>query len=559
MSQTPKKQNFLHGAALLALATAIVKVIGAFYKIPLKMIIGDAGYSYFITAYDIYSVLLMISTAGLPIAMSRMVSQASSLGHYGQVRRIYQTARNIFLGLGILSCGLMLLFCRELAQIQGQPDAWAAIACLAPSALLICVMSTFRGFFQGQGDMRPTSSSQVLEAVVKLVVGLAAALGLMYLTDSVAMAAAGAILGVTVSCLASTMFLYWKFRPAYLNLPQTGDAPDPQLTTAKKLLAIAIPITIGSAGLQFLTVVETSLYMSQLRTSLAATLSTAELEAMVASYGYTGEAMSVADSIQYLMDNRKGIYNMAHTIYNMPCSFIIPITVSIIPAITSHLTLGDHRAVNATEESAARITGLISLPCAVGLFILARPVMGLLGGYSGEKLALAAQLMAVLGLCIFFYATSQLTAAILQAHNRANLPVINMLGSGVVRLLLVYFLAGDPQVGILGVPVGMLLCNLAISALNYWAMTRVMAEPPALVQNLLRPLAPAAVMGAAVFGCYLLLTEILHITSNLLLCGIPIALGVVVYVVCIALFKSVTREDCLLLPKGETIARLLRL
>ncbi len=559
MSQTPKKQNFLHGAALLAMATAIVKVIGAFYKIPLKMIIGDAGYSYFITAYDIYSVLLMISTAGLPIAMSRMVSQASSLRHYGQVRRVYQTARNIFLLLGIFSCGLMLLFCRELAQAQGQPDAWAAIACLAPASLLICIMSTYRGFFQGQGDMRPTSNSQILEAAVKLVVGLAAALTLMYFTQSVAMAAAGAILGVTVSCFASVMFLYWKFRPAYLDLPQTGDEPESARATAKNLLAIAIPITIGSAGLQLITVLETSLYMGQLRASLDATLSAAELENLLLAYGHSGEALSRADAIQFLMDNRKGIYNMAHTIANMPCAFIAPITISIIPAITSHLTLLDHKAVRATEESAARITGLIALPCAVGLFILARPVMGLLGGYSGEKLELATQLMATLGISVFVYITSQLTAALLQAHGYAHLPVVNMLLAGVAKLALVYILTGNPSIGILGVPVGTVLCNLTISLLNYLSLRQVLKDRPALISNLLRPLAPALIMGAAVFACYFLMADLLHITSNLLLCGVPVVLGVVIYVVCAILFKSITREDCLLLPKGESIARLLRL
>ncbi len=559
MSQTPKKQNFLHGAALLAMATSIVKVIGAFYKIPLKMIIGDVGYSYFVTAYDIYSVLLMISTAGLPIAMSRMVSQASSLRRYGQVRRVYKTAQVIFLGLGILSCGLMLLFCRELAQAQGQPDAWAAIACLSPAALLICVMSTFRGFFQGQGDMRPTSNSQILEAAVKLVVGLAAAFGLMYFTQSVALAAAGAILGVTVSCFASVLFLYWKLRPAYLNLPQTGDTPESFGTTAKNLLAIAIPITIGSAGLQLITVLETSLYMGQLRASLDATLGAAELDALLAAYGHAGEVLSRTDAIQFVMDTRKGIYNMAHTISNMPCSFIAPITISIIPAITSHLTLANHRAVRSTEESAARITGLIALPCAVGLFILARPVMGLLGGYSGAKLDLAAQLMALLGISVFVYATAQLTAAILQAHGYAHLPVVNMLVAGLAKLVLVYILTGNPSIGILGVPVGTILCNLSISLLNYLSLRRVMQDRPALVTNLLRPLAPALIMGAGVFGCYYVLSELLHISSNLLLCGIPVVLGVGVYVVCAAAFKSITREDCLLLPKGETIARLLRL
>ena len=559
MSQTPKKQNFLHGAALLAMATAIVKVIGALYKIPLKMIIGDTGYGYFNTAYDIYSVLLMVSTAGLPIAMSRMISQVSALRRYNQVRRVYQTARTIFLILGILSCALMMIFCRELAAFQGQPDAWATIACLAPGSLLICLMSAFRGFFQGQGDMRPTSNSQILEAAVKLVVGLAAAYALMLMTQSVALAAAGAILGVTISCVASTMFLYLKFRPAYATLPDTGDIPDSYPETVKHLLAIAVPITVGSAGLQLLSVLQTSLYMSQLRAGLDASLSAAELEHLLLAYGHTGEMLSRADAIQFIMDNRKGIYNMASTISNMPNAFIVPITVSVLPAITSHLTLKNHAAVKATEESAARITGLITLPCSVGLLVLARPVMGLLGGYSGEKLELASMLMAMLAIVIFLYCVSQLMASILQAHGYAHLPVLNMLLAGVISLAVVYILSGNPDIGILGVPMGTILCYIVICILNIFCLYRTMQDRPALLTNLLRSAVPAAIMGIAVFGCYWAMENLLHITSNLFLCALPILVGVAVYAVCAVAFKSITREDCLLLPKGETIAKLLRL
>ena len=156
MSDAQKKQNFLQGTALLAMATAIVKVIGALYKIPLNAIIGKQGFGYYSTAYEIYAVLLMISTAGLPVAMSRMISQVSALDHHNQVRRIYATARAIFLGLGITGSLLMTLFCRQLAQFQNQPDAWAAIGCLGPCVLLICIMSTFRGFFQGRSNMLPT-------------------------------------------------------------------------------------------------------------------------------------------------------------------------------------------------------------------------------------------------------------------------------------------------------------------------------------------------------------------------------------------------------------------
>ena len=559
MSQTPKKQNFLHGAMLLTIATAIVKVIGALYKIPLKMIIGDQGYSYFVTAYDIYMVLLMISTAGLPIAMSRMISQSTALNHNNQVRRIYKTARAIFLGLGIISTALMVLFCHELAEFQGQPDAWAAVACLGPCALLMGIMSTYRGFSQGQGDMRPTSNSQMLEAVVKLIVGLAAAWAVMHFTQSVALAAGGAILGVTVSCMASVAYLFAKFQPAYKSLPDTNDQALSFSDTAKSLLAIAVPITIGSAGLQILAVVETNLYMGQLRSSLDATMSAGALETWLTAYGYEGEAMVRADAIQFLMDTRKGIYNMTQTIFNMPCAFIIPITTSIIPAITAQLTLSNHAAVKTTEESAARITSLISLPCAVGLLVLARPVMALLGGYSGEKLELATILLALLAVSIYLYSVLQLTNALLQSHGYAHIPVINTLVAGVLKLAVVYVLTGNPDLGIVGAPIGMTLCYLAIAIFNIVALNRTVSDRPALISNFLRSAPAAIVMGVCVFGCYYTLTELLHISSSLLLCGIPIVVGVVVYVVCVVLFKSITREDCILLPKGEKIADLLRL
>ena len=534
MSESTKKQNFLHGAMLLAIATAVVMVIGALYKIPLKLIIGDQGYGYFTTAYDIYSVLLMISTAGLPVAMSRMISQSSALEEYNQVRRVYKAAWGLFLGLGIISTVLMMGFSTVLAGWLEQPSAAYAILFLGPCALLMGVISTYRGFFQGQGDMRPTSTSQVLEAVIKLVVGLGAAFAIMHYTKSVPLAAGGAILGVTVSCAISVVFLYSKFRPAYRSLPVTNEAPMSYKEAVKGLLVIAVPITVGSAGLQLLTVVEQKLYMSQL-------------------LGPVGMSQDTADTV-------KGIYSMSMTIFNMPCAFIIPITVSIIPAITSQLTLKNDAGVRATEESAARITGLLSLPCSVGLCLLARPVMALLGGYSGEKLDLAAKLMGILGVCIFLYAIIQYTNAVLQSHGYAHIPVINMLLAGGVRLAVVYVLAGNPELNILGVPLGAVLCYGAIGVMNLVAIARIVPQKPAMVRNLLRALLPAALMGVAVFGAYWGLTKLLgQDGSRIILCGAPIAVGVLVYFVAVVKCKSITAEDCALLPKGEKIAKLLKL
>ena len=530
MSNAEKKQNFLQGTALLAMATAIVKVIGAFYKIPLNAIIGEKGFGYFNTAYEIYNVLLMISTAGLPVTMSRMISQASSLKHYNQVRRIYSTARGIFLGLGITGTALMTLFCRQLAAFQNQPDAWAAIGFLGPCVLLICIMSTFRGFFQGQSNMLPTSISQVIEAIVKLIVGIAAAWLLLKTTDSVALAAGGAILGVTMSCLVSSFYLFGCFRKVYPQMPVTQDAPRSFADTAKGLMVIAIPITLGSAGLQFLTMLETKIYMGRL------------LEF------YTQSAA----------DTMRGIYGMTQTIFNMPCAFITPITISIIPAITAQLTTCHDLEAKATEESAIRITGLISMPCAFGLGILAQPVTALLGGYTGDNLILATKLMTILGFSIMFNAVVLVTTAIMQAHGYASRPVINMLIGGVVKLVAVFILTGNPNIGIVGTPVGTLLCYLAISVLNIYSIRTLLEHPPAILKNLIRTFLSALIMGIFVFAAFTGL-KTLGITSRLILCGAPIAVGVVAYVIAAVKIKVVTREDCLLLPKGEKIAKLLKL
>lgn len=529
MADTTKKQSFLHGAALLALATAAVKLIGAVYKIPLKMIIGDDGFGYFSTAYQIYNVLLAISTAGLPIAMSRLVSQASTMGHQNQVRQVYRVSRTMFLILGIAGSLFMAVGSGWLSDLMMQPNAQVAILCLAPSCLLICLLSTYRGFFQGQENMRPTSVSQVLEAFVKLIVGLALAFVIQKQTGNIALATGGAILGVTVSCLVSAIYLRCKLTPAYRELPKTKEAPLSFGVTAKKLLAIAVPITVSSAGLYLLSVLETKFYMQQLLGNL----------------GYTQDAA----------DHMKGIYNFTQTVFNMPCAFIVPIAISVLPAITAHLTRKDDGAVRATEESAARVTGLISLPCSVGLFLLAEPIMAILGRYSGDKLVLATTLMQVQAVTVFLYSVIQYTNAVLQAHDRVMIPVVNTLLFGTVKLAAVYFMVGS--IGLAGAPIGTALCYLCIGGMNLIALARVVPQKPRLLSGLLRPLPAAAIMGVAVFIAYRAVCHL--VSSRLLRCGVPIAVGAAVYLLAVVLTKAITKEDCKLLPKGEKIAKLLHL
>ena len=531
MSEPSKKQSFLTGTAWLALAAAVVKVIGALYKIPLNAIIGEQGFGYFNTAYEIYTVMLTISVAGLPVAMSRMISQANALGHYNQVRRTYVTARAIFLVLGVLGSSLMVFGCRWLAEQLNQPDAWACILCLGPATLLICMMATFRGFFQGQNNMQPTATSQMIEAVVKLIVGMLAAVLLLKLTNSIPYAAAGAIIGVTTSCLVSVAYLAARHHKAKQTLPITNESVTSYGQTAKGLLSIAIPITIGSAGLSILTLMETAVYMDNLK--------------------------NVLGLPQESADTMKGIYDMAKTIFNMPIAFVTPITVSIIPAITAYLTKEDHANARATEESAVRIAGLICAPCAVGLAVLARPVTALLGGYTNANLDLATVLMTLRGASIVFYAVIMVTNAMMQAHGHANLPVVNMLIGGTMKLIATFILTRNPALGIIGAPIGALLGDFTIMAMNLVTMRRCIHNPPSVPKHLLRSVASALIMGVIVFAAYYCLNLVTN--SRLILCGGPIGVGVVVYAVCAIKLKAITRADCLLLPKGERIANFLRL
>ena len=527
-----QKQTFLQGTAILALGTVLVKLIGFLFKTPLNSIIGSTGFGYFNTAYTVYNVLLMISTTGLPVAMSRMISEAQTLGNHAQIRRIFRTALYAFLTIGILGTAGMLLLSRQLSvMVTTNENSWAAIAALAPCVLFICLISAYRGFFQGQSNMIPTSISQVVEAVVKLIVGMAAALILLKTTRSVPLAAGGAILGVTASCLVSSVYLYVCFRKSYVYLPVTDDSPRSYADTAKGLLLIAVPITVGSAILQFFTMMETKIYMGQLL-----------------NLGYS----------QGAADTMRGIYGMCLTIFNMPCAFITPITISIIPAITAQLTLCNYKEAKATEESAVRITGLVSMPCAFGLALLARPITALLGRFSGTGLDLAEKLMFVLAVAIAFNAIVMVTTAIMQAHGHAGRPVTNMLIGGVLNLIAVYVLTGNPDINILGTPIGILVCYVSISILNLLSLRTLIEEPPAVARNLLRPFLSAALMGLGVTGCYKGLMA-LGVDSRLVLCALPVVVGVAIYAVAAVRLRAITRSDCLLLPKGQRIADFLKL
>ena len=545
LSKGSKKQTFLGGAAVLALSAAIVKLIGALYKIPIQHVIGDDGYGYFNSAYDIYNVLLMIATTGLPVAMSRMISEENALQNFRQIRRIYDVSRRVFLLIGTVGTVGMAALCLPLADfVVRQHNAWFPILCLSPAVLLICLTSVNRGFFQGQGDMRPTSVSQVIEALCKLIVGLGLAVLIMALfrkggldtktpsaalSEAHAWAAGGAIIGVTLGCGIAAWYLYGKVRRTEIYAGSDSGAVKSYKATTKELLRIAVPITIGAAGLQLINLADVGVYMGSLQ---------------------SGAGM--ADKADVL----KGIYNFCQTIFNLPCSFITPIVVAAIPALTEKITTKDRRGERSIMESALRVMALLACPSALGLAALSREIYALLASHTEETLATATPLLAILGICVIFNAIVLVTNGIMQSHGDVTIPVIHMLIGGGIKLFCTWQLVSIPRLNIVGASISTLICYVVISALNLFAMARK-GYAVSIPRTMLKPLIASVLMGAITYGCKTILVRLQ--LSNLLVTALSICLAVAVYAVLVLALRIITKEDCALLPKGDKIARLLKI
>lgn len=553
-----QSQNFMTGAAILSLSTIIVKIIGMFYKIPLQQFIGENGYAYFTAAYDIYTVLLVISTTGLPVAMSRMVSEAKTLGNGAQMQRIFRTALTAYLIIGLVGTGAMMLLPNLLAtQLMGLPNASYSIFALGPAVIFICIASACRGYFQGQGDMRPTALSQIIEALGKLILGLGLAWLVIRMTGNDALASGATIAGISIGAGFSALYVFIRYRRNRKSVSAMGGTALPLKTTAKKLLAIAIPITIGAAGLQLINLLDSVTVMHRLVSAAEQTTvgsDTVMGGLLAAAAANPKEGMTVAQDASEIA---KGIYSFCQTVFNLPTAFIPCITAAIIPAITSYLTMKDSKGVKTVQDSSLRLMGLIAMPCTVGMLVLSEPIMALLGGYEGSKLTIAAILLAILAPTILINSISTMTTAIMQAHNHMVIPVINTLIGGVVKVIVNYILVGNPNIAILGAPIGTFVCFLVIMVLNVIAMRFVLEEPPKLLPALWKTGISALVMGAVAYFVYGLLAS--YIASVAVCCLGAIAIAVIAYVLLVIVIKAITYEDCLFLPKGEKIAKILRI
>lgn len=529
MKKTSAKSTFFGGAATLAVGIIIVKLIGALYKIPLGRILGDVGFGHFNNAYAVFNLLLMVSTAGLPVAMSKTISEANATGRHNQVGRIFRVSLVTFVILGSVTSAIMFFFAQPLANFQNDSLAAPAIQAMALTAFFLCTISAYRGYAQGHSDMVPTAVSQVIEAVTKLVVGLVLAWYLLRIGCSSEIAAAGAIFGVTASGFVSLIYLMIRhhWRPRSVR-PLSHDQPQSPGTILKTLAAIAVPITLSSSVVPITTYLDTVQVQHLLQSAL----------------GYT-EEMAVS---------LYGCYQKAVSIYNLPSSFMVALTASIVPAVSAALASKDQASAGKITESALRMGSLLAIPAGVGLAVLSGPVILLLFPETNQEVGSACML--ILGLASIFVCIMLLCNAILQANGRAALPIWFIAIGSALKLLVNYLLVQTPTFGIKGAPIGTLVCFFLVAVMELMAIKKVTPHPPRYMRVFVKPLIASVCMGGAVWAVYGLLANSL---GNTLSVGLSILAGVFVYGVLVILLKAVSRDDLSLMPKGEKIAKLLRI
>ena len=521
-----KKQGFVQGALIIAIAGILVKIIGAVYKIPLrKFILGADGIGIYTAAYTIYNVLFIVATAGIPVAISKMVAESVATKNYKETKKIYNVAKILLTVIGLVGSSVMFFGARPFAEyIRAEPSVYAIMA-LSPSLFFVCVMSIYRGFNQGLGNMLPTAVSEIIEALGKLVIGLVLAAVMIPMGKQ--FSAAGAILGVSTGTFigAVYMFIYNTKNKRELKT-LVKDSTQEKVRSSKeiflRLMTLAVPITLGSTVFTMATLIDLGMIMRQLEAIGFDETTRIQL------YGYyAGDAV---------------------TMFNMPNVVITGMSVSVVPAIAGALALGNKKEARFTAATALRLTLIFAVPCAVGMSTLSAPILSLLMGDAG-----GATLLSILAYGIIFLSMVMVTNSILQSIGKVWVPIIHMLIGAVVKIAVNYALVGNPAININGAPIGTDLCYLVTATLNLLALKRYL-DTSVGIANILKIGGSAAIMGLLTYIVY---GALIDVTDYKLALVIAIALAVLIYFVSLIVFKGIKKEDVDLMPGATKINKII--
>ncbi len=454
MAKGKNSISFFKGVSVLTLSALVVKVIGLLYRIPMLGYLGTEGMGYFNTAYELYALFCVIATAGLPVAMSVLISSCEAdVSKGGEVQRIFRVALIAFLVIGFAGMLILYGFADALAALLKNKGAAAGMRMIAPTVLLICLSSAYRGYFQGKRSMTPTAVSQVIEALGKLGLGLTFASVARQRGCDLPTVAAYAVLGLTVGTGISVVYLWIHKRFMDRRLPQRSRLVrdrDADFDILGKLLMTAIPVTFGAAVMSVTKVVDLALILRRLQD--------------------VGWEETAANTVY-------GCYStLVLPLFHMLPTLTTAVSLPAVPALSVSLSQKTEEGMGRARTltlSALRLTLLIAIPAAIGLSVFSEDVLTLLFGSQPDAVRMATPWLSCIAWSVPMSCLITVSGAFLQGARHAIRPVISLICGTAVKVVLAYILLGVPQIGMMGVPLSTLICDGIIVILNFLFITRL--------------------------------------------------------------------------------------
>lgn len=504
------KQSFVRGAAVLAAAGAISKLLGAIYRIPLARMIGGEGMGLYQMAYPIYTTILALATAGVPVAISVLVARRESQGLSGDSQRLLSVSLILLGTIGFcLSAALFLAAPYLASRVLHEPRASLALAAIAPAITFAALMSVWRGYFQGHQWMLPTAVSQVVEQLVRVIFVLVLAFFLLPrgLTYAAAGATFGAVMGGIAGLLVLMGFYTWFRKKKKAEVKVFNVSGESNRELALNMVKLAVPISLGSVVVPLVQMLDAVIVPGRL-----------------ASIGYTtARATELYGQLS----------GMASVLINLPTIFTISIATSLVPAVSEAVASSGNRAAIERINNGLRLGAMIAWPCALGLFVLATPIMDLLFATPEAGIPLMPLSFSVLVLAAF-----QISSASLQGMGRADLPLRHLIVTGLIKVIMNYTLTGMPMLGIMGPGFGTVLAFGIGSCLNLFRLVRL-SGIKIEVHRHLRIAFCGIVMGVGVK--YLYDFMVLAALDSHLATLVAIMLGAAIYGVLLALYGELDR------------------
>lgn len=555
-------QTFEQSAVILLASTIIVKLIGAVFKIPLQRLIGTLGFGYFSSAYDLFLPIYALSMAGLPIAVSRIVAENAAAERYKEAKKTFSVAQKAFLVTGFT--GFIVILCAIFPYVKATTsDAQSAkyialcIAAVAPSILFCCLMSSFRGYYEGMRNMLPTAISDIIEALGKLVLGLGIAYAVLKITGDVAYAAAGALTGIMIGTILSTLYLWLrqKFVGDPISKEMLENSPESKNGKAVLtcLLAIAVPVALSSLANNLTLIIDTFMIKLQLKNVMESSYDviTAMYANSIADYNATAKQLLTADNMPTFL---YGIRGEAYTLYNLIPTLTTTLGIGAIPVLTTAWVKNEKNAIKSNIEKILRTTAIIAIPAGIGVLSISPYLMQLLYG-DVASVEIGSVMLRILGVAAIFSGISVPITSMLQAIGKPFIPLFNIAVGAVLKIIVNILLVGQPSINIIGAPVGTTVCYFYIFVSNIICLIKFSHITPDLKSTLIKPLISGVACGVSAFFVSGWLEKLGM--STVIIVAVSMMVAASVYFALIFALRTLTAEDVKDFPKGEKIAALL--